>query len=187
MYYPRFHYANPVTRLPVQYPPGIASTANGLDSTLGSSSLAALPNPPGNVKEFTTRLTELERQINSSIAYDAAENLVSAYGYYLDDSRELERLFSNTPDRSLLSKTQRGNSAAVHQTVQPVINLAPDGKSATIRARMLKVGGKAGELASGIYEGRAINRDGVWKLQSLSLKQTWSSAFNVWMPAVERH
>ena len=63
MYYPRFHYTNPVTHLPVQYPPGIAATVEGPDSKQGSSSLAALPSPPKNVKEFTARLTELERQI----------------------------------------------------------------------------------------------------------------------------
>ena len=169
MYYPRFHYANPVTRLPVQYPPGGAVSAERLDSTRGSSSLAALPSPPKNLKEFTTRLTELERQIDSSIAYDAAENLVSAHGYHLDDSN-----------------AALGNALTVFQVVQPVINVAPDGKSATIRARLLRVGGKAAELASGIYEGRAINRDGVWRLQSLTLKHAWSSAFNQWTPAVER-
>ena len=139
------------------------------------------------MKEFTARLTELERQIDSSIAYDAVENLVSAHGYYLDDSSGwTARLFGNTPDRGSLSNAETGNSSAIHQTVQPVIRLAPDGKSATIRARLLKVGGKAGELASGTYEGRAINRDGIWKLQSLTLKPTWSSPFSHWTPVVER-
>jgi hypothetical protein len=127
-----------------------------------------LPNPPKDVKEFTARLADLEGQINSSIAYDAAENLVSANGYFLDDS------------------TQAQNSSAIHQTVQPVIHIAPDGKSATIRARLLKAGGKTGELAGGTYEGRAINRDGVWKLQNLTLKQTWSSPFSKWTPVIER-
>src|SRR5437773_4860215 len=114
--------------------PGITATVEGSNSKRGPSSLAALPSPPKNVKEFAARLTELERQINASIAYDAVENLASAHGYYLDDSRY-----------------------AIHQTVQPVIQIAPGGKSATIRARLLKVDGKAGELAGGTYEGRAIN------------------------------
>jgi len=161
MYYPRFHYTNPVTRLPVQYPAGIAATVEGPDSKQGSSSFAALPNPPKNVKDFTVRLTELERQIHSSIAYDAVENLVSAHGYYLDDSRVED-------------------SSAIHQTIQPVVQIARDGKSATILARLLKVGGKAGEFASGTYEGRATNIDGIWKLQSLTLKQAWSSPFTRW-------
>jgi hypothetical protein len=161
MYYPRFHFTNPVTHLPVQYPPGI-------DSRQETSSPAALPSPPKNVKEFAARLTELERQIQASIAYDAVENLASAHGYYLDDS------------------AQTGNSSAIHQTVQPVIQIAPDGTSATIRARLLNVDGKAGELAGGTYEGRAINSGGVWKLQSLTLKQAWSSPFSRWTPVIVR-
>jgi hypothetical protein len=188
MYYPRLHYANPVTGLPVQYPPGIAPAAERLESRRTSSAPAALPDPPKNIKQFTARLTELERQIHASIASDAVENLVNAFGYYLDDSNSdsLQGLFGNTAERRSLPGTEAGNAPAVHQTVQPVINLAPDGKSATIRARLLKVGGKAGELASGTYEGRAVNSDGEWKLQSLTLKQMWSSAFNKWTPAVER-
>jgi SnoaL-like domain len=159
MYYPRFHYANPATRVPVQYPAGIAAIPE-------SSSPAVLPSPPKNLKEFNTRLSDMERQIDSSIAYDAVENLVNADGYFLDDSRE-------------------ENALAIHQTVQPVITLSPDGKSATIRARLLKVGGKSGGLAGGTYEGRAINRAGTWKLEPLTLKQTWASAFNQWAPVVE--
>ena len=189
MYYPRFHYDNPVTRLPVQYPPGIAAAIEKGNAKQRSSRPAALPSPPKDVKEFMARLTELERQIHSSLGYDAAENLVSALGYYLEDSRAdgLQGLFlSNPPDRRSLSNTEAENSSAIHQTIQPVVRLAADGKSATIRARLLKVDGKAGVLASGTYEGRAINRDGTWKLQSLTLKQAWSSPFNHWTPTIER-
>src|SRR5262249_37528420 len=131
MYYPRLHYANPVTGLPVQYPPSIAATAEGQDLPRDSFSLAVLPSPPKNVKEFTTRLAELKRLIDSSIAYDAVENLVSAYGYYLDDSRteRLKELFSNIADRGAFSSVETENGSAIHQLVQPVINLTPDGKS----------------------------------------------------------
>jgi hypothetical protein len=132
------------------------------------------------VKEYTARLSELERQIQSSIAYDAVENLASAYGFYLDDSRDgLKQLLGST------SNTEAGDSSAIHQTVQPVIHIASDGKSATIRARLLKVG-MAGELASGTYEGRAMSRNGTWKLQSLTLKPAWSSSFTRWEPVIER-
>jgi hypothetical protein len=177
MHYPKFHYQNPVTGSPVQYPSGAAATAKRIDSVL-------LASPPRNVKELTARLTELKRQLDSSVAYDAAENLVNAYGYYLDDSKEnLPGLF-NMPERR--SWIDQSNGTAVHQTVQPVIQLASDGKSATIRARLLKVGGSAVGLTGGTYEGLAVNRGGVWKLESLTLKQTWSSAFAQWSPVVER-
>jgi SnoaL-like domain len=162
MYYPRslvLDYRNPVTHSSVQYPPGIASGGPDFGYFL------TRPSPPENVKEFSARLSELERQINLSVAYDAVENLVSANGYFQEDSAD---------------------ARAVHQTVQPVINLAPDGKSATIRARLLKVDGKAAGFASGTYEGSATKIGGIWKLQNLTLKPTWSSAFNQWMPLIER-
>ena len=153
MYYPRFHYTNPVTGLPVQYPTGIAATVKAPDSKL------PLPSPPKNVKEFTARLTELERQIHSSIAYDAAENLVSAHGYYLDDSRidGLQGLFSNTPDRGSLLNTEAANSSTIHQTVQPVIHVA-----------LMVIRNDSG-AAEGRHDGRsraepmkdAMNRDGI--------------------------
>jgi hypothetical protein len=188
MYYPRFHYRNPVTGLPVQYPAGITATAEIPDSQQSSSDLIDLPGPPRNAKEFTERLSELERQIHSSIAYDAAENLISAHGYYLDDSRNdgLQALFSDTTDRRSPGNAETVNAPTIHQTVQPVIQVAPDGKSATIRARLLKVGGKDGELAGGTYEGRVILRDATWKLQSLTLKPAWSSPFTRWTPVLER-
>jgi hypothetical protein len=180
MYYPRFHYTNPVTHLPVQYPPGISANVVGTNFTSATSSPSPSQSPPKSVKEFTERLTELERQIQSSIAYDVIENLTSAHGYYLDDSVDgLKQLFASA------SITETGNSSAIHQTVQPVIRLSTDGKSAAIRARLVKVG-KNGELASGTYEGRAIIRDGIWKLQSLTLKPVWSSSFTRWEPVIER-
>ena len=176
MHYPQFHYVNPVTREPVQYPAGIANARSGAVTLLGSVPQAS---PPKNEKEFTNRLNELEVQIHSSIVYDAAENLINAYGYYLDDSRDsLQELF-NAPYRPSVS-----DAVAVHQTVQPVINLAGDRRSATIRARLLKV--EAGKVSGGTYEARATNRGGAWKLQSLSLKETWSSPFNQWTPTVEQ-
>jgi hypothetical protein len=173
MYYPRLHYPNPVTRAAVQYPPGITATPE-----TKPSNVAVLPSPPKTAKEFTSRLNELEPLIHSSVVYDAAENLVNAYGYYQDDSSDkLPELFSNT----LLPKTEPGS--AVHQTVQPVITVSADGRSATIRARLLRVG--PGQFAGGTVDALATTRSGAWKLQSLTLKPTWSSVFNAWSPTVE--
>jgi hypothetical protein len=64
--------------------------------------------------------------------------------------------------------------------------MGKDGKSATIRARVLKVDGKAGALASGTYEGRTTIIGGAWRLESLTLKPAWSSPFSQWTPVVER-
>jgi hypothetical protein len=160
MYYPRFHYTNPVTHKAVQYPPGIHATLEETKQTVVPAT------SPRNAKEFTERLNDLEEQIRLSIVYDAVENLVSAGGYSLDESG-----------------SERSN---IHQTVQPVIQIASDGKSATVRARLLNIDGKAEELAGGLYEGRAISRNGVWSLENMTLKPVWSSPFAKWMPVISR-
>src|SRR5215469_5324015 len=160
MYYPRFHYANPVTRKAVQYPPGIHATLEETKQTVVPAT------SPRNAKEFSERLNGLEEQIRLSIVYDAVENLVSAGGYSLDESGS--------------------EKANIHQTVQPVIQIASDGRSATVRARLLNIDGKAGELAGGLYEGRAISRNGDWSLENLTLKPVWSSPFAKWTPVISR-
>jgi hypothetical protein len=160
MYYPRFHYANPVTRKAVQYPPGIHATLEETKQTVVPA------KSPRNAKEFTERLNDLEEQIRLSIVYDAVENLMSASGYSLDESGS---------ERS-----------SIHQTVQPVIEIASDGTSAAVRARLLNIDGKAGELAGGLYEGRAISRNGVWSLENMTLKPVWSSPFAKWTPVISR-
>src|SRR5215831_6496490 len=160
MYYPRFHYANPVTHKAVQYPPGIHATLEETKQTVIPA------KSPGNAKEFTERLNDLEEQIRLSIVYGAVENLMSASGYSLDESGS---------ERS-----------SIHQTVQPVIQIASDGRSAAVRARFLNIDGKAGELAGGLYEGRAISRNGVWSLENMTLKPVWSSPFAKWTPVISR-
>jgi hypothetical protein len=158
MYYPRFHYANPVTHKAVQYPPGIHLTLEETKQTV-------VPlKSPRNAKEFNERLNDVEEQLRLSIVYDAVENLVSASGYSLDESGS---------ERS-----------TIHQTVQPVIQIASDGRSAAVRARLLNIDGKAGELAGGLYEGRAISRNGVWSLENMTLKPVWSSPFAKWTPVI---
>jgi hypothetical protein len=184
MYYPRFHYPNPVTQAPVQYPLPTATAMQPVNSGPGSSSIPPLQRLPGNMKELAQQLTVLETQVQTSIAYDAIENLVNAHGYYLDDSRtdELQRLFNGIVDLRSLSTVDMG--PAIHQTVQPLIEVAADGESATLRARLLSVGGKAGEFVSGTYDGRATSIDGSWKLRNLELRQSWSSPFARWTPVI---
>jgi hypothetical protein len=160
MYYPRFHYANPVTHKAVQYPPGI-------HATLEETKQRVVPaTSPRNAKEFTERLNDLEEQIRLSIVYDAVENLVSAGGYSFDESG-----------------SERSN---IHQTVQPVIQIASDGRFATVRARLLNIDGKAGKLSGGLYEGQAISRNGGWSLENMTLKPVWSSPFAKWAPVIGR-
>jgi hypothetical protein len=95
-----------------------------------------------------------------SKAYHASENVTTAYGYAIDDS-----------------KSDPGN-VMVHQIVQPVITVAADGRSSKIRARLFQLGGPAGGQgfwASGIYENTAVDDNGSWKLSGTNLEYSWTA------------
>jgi len=70
-----FHFDNPVTGKPPQYPEGVADAAR----PVATSAVR-------NAADIATRLSEIERSLATAEAYDAAENLIGAYGYYLDES-----------------------------------------------------------------------------------------------------
>jgi hypothetical protein len=61
-----------------------------------------------------------------------------------------------------------------------VIEVARDGRSAKIRARLLELqgmSGGAGAWAAGVYRGTGVQQDGLWKLQTLDLDRTWSGPY----------
>src|SRR5699024_1520774 len=124
-------------------------------------------------------LAELDRKLSVLNAYDGAENVSNAYGYYID-----EFLWDNMADvfsldgwkelsyigiydgrervrQSVVSRYGRGgrraNSMTYHQKTQPVITVAEDGHSAQIRTRLFQLNSSRdnpGSYNSGIYENR---------------------------------
>jgi hypothetical protein len=109
------------------------------------------------------RLAELERDTATAEAYDAVENLIGASGYGRDGA--------------VLSD---GRTSFASQILQPVIEIARDGRSATVRARLLELqgtSGGAGAWAAGVYHGSAVRQDGSWKLQAFDLDHTWSGSY----------
>src|SRR6185436_3459864 len=66
----------------------------------------------------------------------------------------------------------------LHQTVQPVIHVSADGRSAKTRVRLLQLGGPAGgegSWISGIYENTSVDEDGTWKLSGMDLDYVWQA------------
>jgi hypothetical protein len=131
-------------------------------------------------------LAEVERSITAAEAYDAAENLIGAYGYYLDESPgDVASLFAPSVQESVREETGAPNSAAggtifVNQILQPVIDVAPDGKSAKVRARFLDPGGTsggAGYWTAGAFEGRIILEQGSWRFQTARSSTGWSAPY----------
>jgi len=201
-----FHFAHPVTGKPAQYPAGVAA---GPASETVSAVVAKGAPSVRNVAELEARLAEAERRIGMARAYDAAENLASAHGYAVDESLwdEVANLFAKdgsagVPDAGIYVGRERIRKALqiryeagvgaqpvrVHQIIQPVIHVAPDGKSAKIRARLLELGGTSGgdgSWTAGVYEDQLAIEGGEWKFQTMDLDYTWSAPYRGGWAAVE--
>jgi hypothetical protein len=130
-----------------------------------------------NASDLENRLAELERQVAAAEAYDVAENLIGALGYYLDDAPgDMAKLFT----RDARPPETAGAPVFANQTMQPVIEVSPDGKSAKVRARQLNpagVSGGAGSWIAGTLEGQIVREDGAWKFQMLRSSTVWSAPY----------
>ena len=153
-----FHFNNPVTGKSPQYPEGTPSAKSMAPST-------AVPRGPAirNAADLAARVAELEHSIAAAEAYDAAEKSIDAYGYSRDDSPSTE-----------------GGTLFANQILQPVIGVAPDGKSAKVRARRLDLGGTSGGSgywAAGTFEGQIVSEKGLWKFQIAGSATGWSAPY----------
>ncbi len=202
-YIPPLHFANPATGKAPQYPDGTAAAtlveadrsdvlAGAGGAIRGARAIAALES----------RVAETERALAVAGAYDGAENVASAYSYYLDEFRwdDAADLFAANgwkelpyvgiyQGRERIRASMRmlyptgGRPAgffAIHQTMQPVIHVAADGASAKIRLRVLQPRGRVGAdgaWVAGVYESEAVLEDGVWKLSAMDLDYTWAAGY----------
>lgn len=147
-------------------------------------------------------LPELSRRLSIASAYDGAENVSTAYGYFIDEFEwsSLGRLFAEKGskelsyigtyvgrDRIVESIYQRygrgdgrkGNSLQIHQKVQPVTTVSADGTSARIHLRLFQLGSApaAGSAQiAGIYENTVILEHGLWKIAAMDLDYIWTSS-----------
>jgi hypothetical protein len=186
---PPYHYRNPVTGQPPRYP-----TVGGPDAAAAKATLMPQPRHASapQVSDVSAAVAEAERRIGRVEDYDELENLVSAYGYYLDKNlwNDLADLFSTDGSmelaqrgiyqgrehiRTFLTKILgRGQEGPVagrlgnHIQMQPVITVAEDGASAKLRVRMLQQMsfGTRASIGAAIYENEAMKEDGVWKLKT---------------------
>jgi hypothetical protein len=152
-----FHFDNPVTGRPPQYPGGVQAARSPAGEVPTNATVVR------NRTELEQRLAEAERRTAVAEAYDAIENLIGAFGYGRDGAA-----------------LGGGGVSFVSQILQPVIEVARDGRSAKIRARLLElqgISGAAGAWAAGLYQGTGVQQDGSWKLQTLDLERTWSGPY----------
>ena len=155
-----FHFNNPVTGKPPQYPEGTLPVKSTAPSVTAAP---VIPPAIRNATDLAARLTEAERNIAAAEAYDTAENLIGAYGYGRDDAA-----------------AAGGGTLFASQILQPVIDVAPDGKSARVRARTLDLGGTsggAGYWSAGSLEGRIVLEQGRWRFQTERSTSRWSAPY----------
>jgi hypothetical protein len=129
-----------------------------------------------NAAELEARLVKVERRLMAAETYDAAENLIGAYGYYLDESPgDTASLFIQSGRDSTSP-----SSVFVNQILQPVVDIAPDGKSAKVRARLLDLGGTSGGAGfwkAGSFESQIVWEQGKWRFQTARSTSGWSAPY----------
>jgi hypothetical protein len=165
----------------------VSALAAATLTTLRAS--AADPSIDQAIAELESTVATLETRVERLKDVDAIENLVSAYGYYLDKQQwdDFVDLFSES---STMEISQRGvyvGKASIrkamelfgpqniepdhvhnHMQFQPVITVAPDGKTAKVRSRAfstLGTYGRFGTWMGGIYENELVKEDGVWRFK----------------------
>jgi hypothetical protein len=194
-----FHFVHPVTGKALRYP-GYAVTRATLVKPVSRDAGAASPATPA----------DLLKRLNAVIAVDAVENLMSSYGYYIDESAwdEMADTYASLgakeitgagtyvgPDRIRRILKLRGPSGGrtpnfytIHQLTQPVIHVSGDGQSAKARLRLFQAGGNAdgssGSWIGGIYENTALFENGEWKFGIQDLHHIFNASYrNGWARA----
>jgi hypothetical protein len=188
-----FHFHHPVTGRAPQYPEGVKPMPRPRPTA------PRAPTAPTSADAIESLIAATERSVERSKAYHAAENLASAYGYYIDEFawdetagifsrdgwKELsfvgayvgrERIRESLKRRYPNGKPQ--DFLTLHQIVQPVIHVSADGRSSKIRARAFQLGSPAkgeGSWISAIYENSAVDEGGTWKLSGMDLDYVWNA------------
>lgn len=131
-------------------------------------------------------------------AFDGAENVSNAYGYYIDQFawRNTAALFARDgwkelsyigtfigQDRVLGSLIQRYGEGgaraefqAIHQKTQPFVTVLDGGTRAFVRTRLWQMNSSStgpGSWIGGIYENQVVKEDGIWRIHGMDLDYVW--------------
>jgi hypothetical protein len=171
---------------------GVAAVALGCVAGLALSSLAARSGPAArderNLIELESLAQRLEHRAELLRDEEQIENLISAYGYYLDKQQwdQLTDLFADSGSMEISLRGVYLGKASIrralelfgpqniepehlhnHIQLQPVIHVAADGRHATSRSRALsELGtyGRVGLWGDGVYDNEYVKEQGVWKI-----------------------
>ena len=183
---------------------GYGGTLSPTDVVPDFLDVAARSSRAIQAERTNTSLTDMQRRLARSAAYDGTENESSAYGYYLDDL-QCDRMgaihakkghksspfagWFQTPERVAgACRTQYGsnrsalrNSISFHWRPQPVIIVSEDGRSASHRSRLLQPStslNSSGAFNGAIYHDQMVLEDGKWKLWSITIDEFYWQSTN---------
>jgi len=149
---------------------------------------------------------EVRRSIAVARAFDGAENVASAYGYFLDEAHwdESADLFARDGWKelsfigtyigrerirdSLVARYGRRDRnpgfLPIHQKTEPVITVSADGTRAQVRLKMFQVNSgwdAPASMVTGVYEEQVILEDGIWRIHGMDLEYIvvadWADGF----------
>jgi len=143
----------------------------------------------GELAELKGQVEQLQAQAQAATDWTAVANLQATYGYYVDKMRwdDAADLFAKDGTLEIagrglfvgqdrirtylhaLGKLEYG-TLFNHMQLQPVIHIAPDGKTAQARWRtFIQVGhlGKEARWGEATYENSYAKEDGTWRISKL--------------------
>ena len=200
---PPYHYDNPVSGVAPRYP-----TARGRPSDAAIAAIRApVPVNGGRerkpqVRDVAALVAETEQRVGRVKDFHEIDNLVSAYGYYLDKNlwNDLANLFAvdgsiELAQRGVYVGRERvraflfnvfGKEGPVegrlgnHVQWQSVIHVADDGATAKSRSRMMQQlnFGQRASMGASFYENEFVKEDGVWKFRVDHTYNTWTAGYD---------
>jgi SnoaL-like domain len=168
--------------------------ASGCGGTTGPT-----PSQMERIAALDAQVAQLEAQAARAEDVSEIKRLQRAYGYYLDAAQwdQMADLFSDNGsieiglDGVYLGKERvrqylhalGGGSVGLHRgelnehmILQPVVDVAPDGRTAKGRWRALIAAaeyGKGAVWGEGPYENEYVKENGIWKIKTLHWYQTF--------------
>ncbi|HZI81447.1 MAG TPA: nuclear transport factor 2 family protein [Vicinamibacterales bacterium] len=190
---PAFLSANPVTGKTVALPEGMRFVATA--PLTGTIAAAARRAPPA---DMTARLEDDRRRLRMATAYDGAEHVSTTYGMYADDFQwpPMAAIFGTRGAKQIPfvgyyksaeriaratylewgDPTDTRTSVSWHWRMQPVILVAADGRSASLRTYLFQprtAKDRASGISGAMYLDQLVLEAGVWRLWSLSLNEPY--------------
>jgi hypothetical protein len=178
---------------------GAALSAVGLLASACSRSPAPAPSQIDRIAALDAQVAQLEAEAARAEDVSEIKRLQRAYGYYLDAAQwdQMADLFADNGsieiglDGVYVGKERvrqylhalGGGSVGLkrgelneHMILQPVIDVAPDGRTAKGRWRALIAAGeyrKGAVWGEGPYENEYVKDNGIWKIKTLHWYQTF--------------